>query len=69
MRWVTAGALLLQTIQVWARNALAFSAVAGLLGLAPDAGTAVGPIGIAGAEPVDGVVPSDHYAVVADLRY
>jgi len=24
---------------------------------------------IAGAEPVDGVVPSDHYAVVADLRY
>jgi endonuclease/exonuclease/phosphatase family metal-dependent hydrolase len=24
---------------------------------------------IAGAEPKDGVVPSDHYAVVADLRY
>ena len=24
---------------------------------------------IAGAEPVDGVVASDHYAVVADLRY
>jgi endonuclease/exonuclease/phosphatase family metal-dependent hydrolase len=24
---------------------------------------------LAGTEPVDGVVPSDHYAVVADLRY
>jgi hypothetical protein len=24
---------------------------------------------IAAAEPVDGVVASDHYAVVADLRY
>ena len=24
---------------------------------------------IAGVEPVDGVVASDHYAVVADLRY
>ena len=26
-------------------------------------------VSLAGTEPVDGVVPSDHYAVVADLRY
>jgi hypothetical protein len=25
--------------------------------------------GLSGTEPVDGVVPSDHYAVWADLRY
>ncbi len=32
------------------------------------AGSAVAA-GLAGVDPVDGLVPSDHYAVVADLRY
>jgi hypothetical protein len=24
---------------------------------------------LAGTEPVDGIIPSDHYGVVADIRY